>query len=81
MVYLHRAEKTTEERRAFEQGLRESLSKRRFISQTLFVLDKYPLEKDSEPEFIPWTDAHQQRYNELVYGKADQVTIISIQFD
>ncbi|XP_023164790.2 ubiquitin-like-specific protease 1 [Drosophila hydei] len=74
-LVLQEAEKTTEERRAFEQGLRESLSKRRFISQTLFVLDKYPLEKDSEPEFIPWTDAHQQRYNELVYGKADQVLI------
>nr|XP_032296271.1 uncharacterized protein LOC6631915 [Drosophila virilis] len=69
------AERTTEERRAFEQGLRENLSKRRFISQTLFVLEKYPLEEDSEPEFIPFTEAHQQRYNELVYGRADQVLI------
>ncbi|XP_017872529.1 PREDICTED: uncharacterized protein LOC108620149 [Drosophila arizonae] len=74
-LVIQEAERRTEERRAFEQGLRESLAKRRFVGHTLFVLENYSVEEDSKPEFIPWTDAHQQRYNELIFGKPDQVLI------
>ncbi|EDV99675.1 sentrin-specific protease 2 isoform X2 [Drosophila grimshawi] len=76
-LVLQEANKVTEERRASEQELRESLTKRRFLTQTLFVLEKQPEygAEDNMPEIIPLTDDHQKQYNELIYGKPDKVLI------
>lgn len=73
LILLYRAEKTTEERRSYEQELRENLSKLRFKTQTLFVLEKYSTAEESEPEFLPFTEEHHRQYNELIMGPAQQV--------
>ncbi|KAH8386409.1 hypothetical protein KR093_000341, partial [Drosophila rubida] len=72
---IEEAIKATEERSAYEQNVREALSKRRFICKTIFVLDKFPSEEVEEPKIIPFTDEHQQRYNELIYGPSQMVLV------
>ncbi|XP_068159187.1 sentrin-specific protease 1-like [Drosophila tropicalis] len=71
------ASKTTEERRAYEQGLRENLSKYRMTHKPIFVIDAFQIasEEDKEPEFLPITDELQKRYNELIHGPPQQVLV------
>jgi len=73
LIVRCRAKKSTEERRAYEQALREKLSKRRLIGKTLLVIDKYAEVEESEPEILPFTDNQHHRYNELVQGPAHVV--------
>ncbi|KAH8300868.1 hypothetical protein KR044_000694, partial [Drosophila immigrans] len=72
---IQEAMKATEERSAYEQNVREELSKRRFMCKMIFVLDKFPSEEEEEPQIIPFTDEHQQRYNELIYGPPHMVLV------
>ncbi|XP_030379709.1 uncharacterized protein LOC115627955 [Scaptodrosophila lebanonensis] len=70
------AQKSSNERRAFEQGLREQISRLRIIHKPIFVIDsssKVALEE--EVEFPPMTDDHIKRYNELVHGPGPQVLV------
>ncbi|XP_062138795.1 uncharacterized protein LOC133847641 [Drosophila sulfurigaster albostrigata] len=72
---IQEANKATEERSAYEQNVLEALSKRRFIGKTIFVLEKFPSAEEEEPKIIPFTDEHQQRYNELVYGPSQMLLV------
>ncbi|XP_034489618.1 sentrin-specific protease [Drosophila innubila] len=74
-LVLEEAKKTTEDRRSYEQQLREKLTKRRLIGRSILLVDSFLTAEDAEPEILPFTEEHQQRYNELVHGPAQMVLV------
>ncbi|XP_017852416.1 sentrin-specific protease 2 [Drosophila busckii] len=76
---LENAEKSSQERWDIERKLRESMSKRRYLPQTLFVLDKYQSGKQQqeqcEPQVFALTGEQQQLYNQIIQGPGHQVLV------
>ncbi|XP_017110880.1 sentrin-specific protease 1 isoform X2 [Drosophila elegans] len=70
------AMRSTDERREYERKLRENIFQYRVIHKPIFViggLDKKTEKK--EAQLIPLTEAHLNRYNDLMQGPPQQVLV------